>query len=84
MPPGPGWRSELRRAKRAGAQNRIQDAGALRAPGRTNVFLSFVKIELWLALFSVNFSPFRTISGAKLSYSAFSDRVSEMYRWACC
>ena len=36
--PGPGYGSQLRRASRAGAQNSIQDAGALRAPAPTKDF----------------------------------------------
>ena len=38
MPPGAGCRSKLRRASRAGAQNSIRDAGALRAPAPTKDF----------------------------------------------
>ena len=56
-PGEPGCRSELRRASRAGAQNSIQDAGALRAPARTNdVF------EFWVLIFDqvlIIFDDFR-------------------------
>ena len=41
MPPGAECRSELRRASRAGAQNSIRDAGALRALAPTKDFLDF-------------------------------------------
>ena len=60
MPLGPRCGSELRRASCAGAQNVIQDAGALRAPARTKVFLNFVKIVLEFGVLS--FGHLLTIS----------------------
>ena len=52
MPPGAGCGSELRRASRAGAQNSIWDAGALRAPAPTNDFFDFCSdvFEFWVAI----------------------------------
>ena len=75
MPPGAGCRSELRRASRAGAQNSIRDAGALRAPQK--MFLNFVTMFLSFgSRFVVMFLQFRSLSGAKFSYLVFSYRVS--------
>ena len=54
MSPGAGCRSELRRASRAGAQNSIRDAGALRAPAPTKVFFDFCMFfffEFFVAVF---------------------------------
>ena len=80
MPPGVGRRSELRRASRAGAQNSIRDAGALRAPAPTNDFLIFVSMFLSFgSRVFVIFLQFRSISEAKISYLVFSYRVSGVY-----
>ena len=75
MPPGAGWRSELRRASRAGAQNSIRDAGALRAPAPTKDFFDFCSdfFELWGAVFchfltiSVEFRGYFFLSSVFLS-----------------
>ena len=52
-PPGAGCGSELRRASRAGAQNSIRDAGALRAPAPTKDFFDFCSdfLEFGVSIF---------------------------------
>ena len=79
-PPGAGCGSELRRASRAGAQNIIRDAGALRAPAPTKDFFDFC-IDFLCAgsQFLVMFLQTFMILGSEFSYSAFSYRVSEVY-----
>ena len=70
-PPGAGSRSELRRAKRAGAQNSIRDAGALRTPAPTKDFLFLSMFLSFGSQVFVIFLQFWSMSGAKCSYRCF-------------
>ena len=83
-PPGAGCRCELRRASRAGAENSIRDAGALRAPVPATDFFDLcidVFFSFGFRCFLI-FLQFLSISGANISYLVFSYRVSGAYQLA--